>query len=254
MKHLKNFEQLNESIVGDKLKSVLDRLSKIDTKNLVEALLPYKHLLKPYYDKYYVNGVVQPELIEADIRKFNFTAKTNEGMFDFDYADEKSNPLILRILYKVFVRFPKAIIEIIVDHFKFTYESFKEKDYTAGFLGLLVSTVVVVVMWILGVFAYQCGDYLFNGLDNGVAKSGAQFEPAHYETHVHHVHSGKTSYTYTTRDYVPDRWHLEVQGLGEDSTRTEKWVTYNKDEGDGVWKGDTLTNDDNWTWEVTEQF
>ena len=38
-------------------------------------------MLKPYYDKYYVNGVVQPDLVVADIRKFNFTAKTNEGLF-----------------------------------------------------------------------------------------------------------------------------------------------------------------------------
>jgi len=91
MKHLKTYEQLNESLVGDKIKSLLDKFSKSDTKKLVEALLPYKHLLKPYYDKYYINGVVQPDLIEADIRRFNFTAKTNEGWLDTDYAEDKQS-------------------------------------------------------------------------------------------------------------------------------------------------------------------
>ena len=128
MKHLKTFEQLNESLVGDKIKSLLDRFSKGDSKKLAEALMPYKHLLKPYYKKYYINGVVQPELIEADIKRFNFTAKTNEGWFDTDYADEKSNPLILRVLYKIFVRFPKALVEIIVDHFRNTIESFRDDE------------------------------------------------------------------------------------------------------------------------------
>jgi hypothetical protein len=253
MKHLKTYEQLNESFVDDKMKLVLDKLSKIDTKKIVEALLPYKKMLKPYYDKYYVNGVVRPDLVEADIRKFNFTAKTNEGLFDDDYADEKSNPLILRILYKVFVRFPKSIIDLIVDLFTVVYEYFKEGEWGWGLLGSAGIIIGGILIWILGVFAYQCGDYLFNGLDNGVAKSGAQFEPAHYETHVHHT-GGKHSHTYTTHDYVPDRWHVEVQGLGEESHRTEKWITYNKTEGDGVWKGDTLTNDDNWTWEGTKEY
>lgn len=253
MKHLKTYEQLNESLVGDKIKSLLDKFSKGDTKKLVEALIPYKHLLKPYYKKYYINGVVQPELIEADIRRFNFTAKTNEGWFDTDYADEKSNPLILRVLYKIFVRFPKTLVEIIVEHFRNTIESFRDGDWGMGIVGVGITILSAIIIFITGIFAYQCGDYLFNGLDKGVAKGGAQFEPAHYETHTHHV-GGKHPYTYTTRDYVPDRWHVEVQGIGEESKRVEKWVTYDKKEGDGVWKGDILTNDENWTWEVTEEF
>lgn len=252
MKHLKTFEQLNESMIGDKMKSALEMLSKKETKSLIEMLIPYKNLLKPYYEKYYVNGAVQPEMIEADIRRFNFTAKTNEGWGD-DYADDNSNPFFLRILYKIFVRFPKKIVSALSEWFGDMFNHFREGEIGMGLASVVLTALGAILIFILGIFAYQCGDYLFNGLDNGVAKSGAQFEPAHYETHVHHV-GGKHPYTYTTHDYVPDRWHVEVQGLDEDSHRVEKWTTYDKTEGDGVWKGDTLTNDESWTWDGTEEF
>jgi len=252
MKHLKSFEQMNESLSSDKLKSVLDKLSKTDTKKLVEVLLPYKSFLKPYYDKYYVNGIVQPELIYADIRKFNFTAKTNES-FDEDYDDDKSNPLIMRILYKIFVKFPKNVIDLISDIFKNIYESFKDGNWAMGLISSALVIIGGVLIWVLGVFAYQCGDYLFNGLEKGKALGGAEFEAAHYETHYHSYRVGKTTHTYTTHDYVPDRWHVEVRGI-DDKERVEKWVTYDKKTGDDVWKGDLLVNDDNWEWEFTEEY
>jgi hypothetical protein len=255
MKHLKNFSQMFEAAGDGPVEAMLKRIEKKDTKALVSALMPYKHLLKPYYDKYYRGGEIRADLIEADIRKLNFTAKANEEYgWDEDYADDRRNPMILRILYKVFVRFPKSVVSIIADWFKDMIYSFRSGDIRFGIARLLVGAVTAFLVFLLGLFAYQCGDWLFNGLDKGVAKGGARFEPAHYETHVHRVHSGKSSYTYVTHDYVPDRWHVDVQGIGEESHRVEQWTTYDRQAGDGVWKGDTLVNDENWTWDGTEEY
>ena len=253
MKHLKTFEQINESLVGDKIKSFIEKLSTKDTKSIIEALLPYKSLLKPYYDKYYIDGVIDGDLIEADLRRFNFTAKTNEGAFDYDYADNKSNPLILRVLYKVFVRFPKIVIELISDFIKDIISDFRGGWYADGIVKSITGIVAAVIIWVLGLFAYQCTDYIFNGLDKGVSIGGSEFEPAHYESRSHTYRVGKTTHTYYTREFVPDRWHVEVRGI-EDKERVEKWCTYNKEVGDDVWKGDTLVNDENWTWEITEEY
>lgn len=251
MKHLRRF---NESGDADVVEPMLRKMANKDTKGLVSALTPYRSLLKPYYDKYFVDGEIRADLIEADIRRMNFTAKANEEYsWDEDYGDKKTNPLVLRILYKVFVRFPKTIIEIIADWFKEMIGEFRAGNIGSGLLQILIGALTALIVYVMSILAYQCGDYLFNGLDKGVAKSGAEFEPAHYETHTHHV-GGKHPYTYTTRDYVPDRWHVEVQGLGEESHRVERWTTYDRQEGDGVWKGDTLTNDENWTWDGTEEY
>ncbi len=248
---------MNESAIGDKMKSALEKLSGKENKSLIELLMPYRHLLKPYYEKYYVNGAIQPELIEADIRRFNFTARANEGWESIvdsrDYADNQSNPVLLRILYKVFVRFPKGIVSALAEWFGDMFRHFREGETYSGLVSATITAVAAVLIYILCIGAYQCGDYIFNGLDNGVAMGGAEFEPAHYETHTHHV-GGKHPHTYTTRDYVPDRWHVEVRGLDKEENRTEKWATYNREVGDAVWKGDTLTNNEDWTWEVTEEF
>jgi hypothetical protein len=254
MKHLKSFDQINESLINDKIKSFIQKLETKDTKSIIELLLPYKSLLKPYYDKYYIDGVIDADLIDADIRKFNFTAKTNEGWTP-EYDENNYNPFILRILYKVFYKFPKEVIqllyELISEFIKDIISDFKGGWYADGIIKSFRGLVVAFLVWILGLFAYQCADYIFNGLDKGVSVGGAEFEPAHYERRSHTYRSGKTTHTYYTREFVPDRWHVEVKGI-EDKERVEKWVTYDKNIGEGVWKGDTLVNDKDWTWEWTE--
>jgi len=251
MKHLKDFEQLNESLVADNLRAITQKLANKDNKSIIELFLPYKHLLKPYYKKYYVNGAIQADLIESDLRGFNFTAKTNEG-WEREYDEDDSNPLLLRILYKIFYKFPKSVIDMIVGFVKDILDDLRHGQYFRGLVRSFIGIAVAVVVWILGIFAYQCTDYIFNGLEKGVSIGGSTFEPAHYETHVHTVNTGKTHYTYTTHDFVPDRWHVEVRGI-EDKDRVEKWVTYSKSIGEDVWKGDTLLNDESWTWEITEE-
>ena len=55
--------------------------------------------------------------------------------------------------------------------------------------------------------------------------------------------------TYTTSDWVPDAWLVEVEG---ENGRVEKWQTYNREVGSSVNIGDKVINDDNWTWCETD--
>ena len=56
--------------------------------------------------------------------------------------------------------------------------------------------------------------------------------------------------TYTTSDWVPDAWFVEVEG---ESGRVETWQTYNREVGSSVNTGDKVINDDNWTWCGTDE-
>jgi hypothetical protein len=51
--------------------------------------------------------------------------------------------------------------------------------------------------------------------------------------------------TYTTSDWVPDTWFVEVEG---ENGRVETWQTINQQIGESTKEGDKVTNDDNWTW------
>lgn len=255
MKYLKTHQQLNESKGENILKDLLDNFSKkVDTKKLSEFVTPHKEFLKPYFNKYVENGVIDAELIHSDFKKLNFTASTNESWYrDDDYADNTDNNPILRFLYKFFVRWPKSFVKGLWEFFYDTViETFKDggMGIVMSFLMLLMWVGTAILVFILGVFTYQVTDYAFNGLDKGVVKTEVRFEPAHYEDHVHTMIIGKTTTTYVTHDWEPDKWHTQVQEEGGKSV--ENWVTYNKEVGEHTNVGQEVNNDDNWTWEGTE--
>jgi len=251
MKHIKTYQQLNESKNEDILKPILDKFSsKIDMKGLTEFLLPNKELLKNHYMKYVKNGVIDANAIHSDFSKFNFSA--NESWYrKNDYADDTDNNPILRFLYKLFVRWPKSFVSGIWEFFHDTViESFKDggMGIVMGFFALLMWIVVAILVFLLGVLIAQTIEWGMNGLDKGKVKTELRFEPAHYELHTHTINTGKTFYTYTTNDYVPDKWHTQVEG---ENGRIEQWVTYNHSVGDTTKVGQEVKNDDNWSWEGT---
>ena len=247
MKYLQTYSQLNESNGYDILTNLLNKFSKkIDAKKLTSLILPNKNLLMPYYNKYVKNGVINADDIYRDFKRLNFTA--NEGHYDYDYADNyKSNP-ILRFLYKLFVRWPKNIITGIWELFYDTVIETWHDSKLAGIVASILWLVVGIFVYLLGYFIYSGIEHEINGLENGKV-SKESFEPGHYEARVHTINTGKETITYTSNDWVPDTWYVEV--VGEDNRR-EVWYTYNHKVGDSVEVGDEITNDDNWTWRETK--
>jgi hypothetical protein len=253
MKYLKTYQQINESKGSDFLEGVLDKFSKsIDSKKLSEFITPHKEFLRPYFDKYVKNGIINADLIHSDFSKLNFKANESWGRDD-DYAYDTDNNPVLRYLYKFFVRWPKSFVKGIWEFFHMTViETFKD-----GGMGVVMSmfmsmmwVLAAILVYLLGMLMYQVTDYAFNGLEKGKVKTEIKFEPAHYEDHVHTIIVGKVTTTYITHDWEPNKWHTQVQD--ENGKRVENWVTYNKEVGEHTKVGQEVVNDDNWSWEGTE--
>jgi hypothetical protein len=249
MRYIKSYEQLNESTSSDTLKSLLDKFSnKIDSKKLAELVITNKDILIPYYKKYVKDGVVNADMIYSDFSKFNF--KANEGYWnDDDYADDENNHPVLRFLYKLFVRWPKNFITGVWSIFKDTViDSWRDNKFISIMMSVLwiISSILI---YLLGYLTYSLIEHEVSGLDSGIVKA-EDFKPAHYESHIHTVSNGNSTMTYTTSDWVPDAWFVEVEG---ESGRVETWQTYNREVGSSVNTGDKVINDDNWTWCGTDE-
>jgi hypothetical protein len=249
MKNIKTFKQhnetlLNESLSFDTLKNILNKLSKsVDTKKVANLVIPNKKLLTPYLNKYVKDGVIMADLIYEDFSKLNFRANEAWG----DYADDSSNHPVLRFLYKLFYRWPKNFImgvwEVFYDMVIDTWGESKIMSIFAGMLWLLVG----ILVYLLGYLTYSVVEHEISGLDKGIVKE-EKFDPGHYEVRVHVISNGKTTSTYTTNDWVPDTWYIEVEGDG----RKEVWYTYNSEVGKSVDVGDEVVNNDDWTWGETK--
>jgi hypothetical protein len=243
MRYIKSYTQLNESTGFDILNPLLDKFSKnIDSKKLSELILPNKDILLPYYKKYVKDGVIQADMIYSDFSKFNF--KANEGYWNDDYADDQDNHPVLRFLYKLFVRWPKNFITGV---WRLFYDTVIDTWRDSKFVSILASilwTVAAILVYLLGYLAYSLVEHSVNGLETGIVKS-EEFRPAHYETHVHTTTVNNMTSTYTTSDWVPDTWFVEVEG---ENGRVETWQTINQQIGESTKEGDKVTNDDNWTW------
>jgi len=257
MKYIKSYSQLNESVNGsDILKTLLDKFSKnIDSKKLAELILPNKDILLPYYKKYVIDGVIQADMIYSDFSRFNFKANENNygwvgrSTIDDDYADDRNNHPVLRFFYKLFVRWPKNFISGVWEIFKDTViDTWQDSKFLSIVMSIIWISVAIFV-YFLGYLTYSVVEHSINGLDNGIVKSEG-FRPAHYETHVHTINTGKTVSTYTTTDWVPDTWYIEVKG---ENGRVETWQTTNSQVGENTEEGDKVINDDNWTWCGTDK-
>lgn len=251
MKHIKTYQQINESKGSDILVDLLDKFSKkIDAKKLYNLLLPNKELLLPYYKKYCKGGVINADMIYADFSKFNFKANEDHYYGDKeDYADNEDNNPLLRFLYKLFARWPKNFIlgvwEIFYDTVIGSWRDSKAISIMMGFMWIMVALLV----YLLGYITYQFTEHAISGLEKGKVET-EQFQPAHYEQVPHTMIVGKTTVTYFTNDYIPDKWHIEVVG---DNGREEMWYTYNRSVAKHIKRGQEVTNDDDWTWEETEK-
>lgn len=248
MKHLKTYSQLNESKVYDILNSLLDKFSeKLDTKKLAGLILPNKDVLLPYYSKYVKNGAIDVDAIYSDFSRFNF--KANEGYGDpVDYADDKNNHPVLRFLYKLFVRWPKNFIKGV---WEFFYDTVVETWSDSKIMSILAGVMWIgtaILVYLLGYVTYTVIEHSISGLESGKVVE-EKFEPGHYELHSHTIIVGKVVSSYTTNDWVPDTWFVEVVG---ENGRKEVWSTYNQSVGRNTKIGQEVINDNDWTWSETE--
>jgi len=245
MKHLKTYSQINESKQSDLVESLLSIFSKkIDAKKLSNLLLPNRELLLPYINKYCKGGVINGDLIHEDFKKLNFTANESN-----DYADDTSNNVILRLLYKMFVRWPKSLVKGIADMF---YETVIENWKYDKFVSIMASIMwlgAAILIYILGYFVYSITEHEISGLKKGIVKS-EDFQAAHSETTMQTVIVGKTTMSIPQTRWINDRWFIEVEGS---NGRKEVWVTYNKQRGENIQNGQEVINDKDWTWEETEK-
>jgi hypothetical protein len=244
----RQYQQLNESINSNALETILNKFSKgVDSKKLSSLVISNKNFFMPYFKKYVKDGVVMSDMIYQDLSKLNFSA--NESWYDEDYADKEDNNPVLRFLYKLFVRWPKNLVmgiwnlfkEMVIDEWRF--------DKTMSIFASLLFIVSSILIFFLGYLAYAFVEHEVSGLKTGEVQS-EEFVPGHFEMRVHTIIAGKVPMTYTTNDWVPNAWYVEVVGK---NGRKELWYTYNSTIGRSVKKGQEITNDDNWTWGETEK-
>ena len=224
----------NESFSNeDKLQSLLQKFGKsIDTKKLLEVLEPYKDKLRKIATKYTLDGKIDARLIEKDIK--NFGLSTNEGLGDS----------IILLLVRL-INLPINLVRIIFYFFKDMWE---ESDWVKG----IQTFVVAVIIFVLSFSVYQIGEHAMNGISVGIINTEVEFTPAHYETHHHTYTDGKGhSHSYTTREYVPDTWEMDVRAS---NGRIETWKTIDHNTGVNANKEDVVKKAEVWEWEATKEY
>ena len=224
----------NESFSNeDKLQSLLQKFGKsIDTKKLLEVLEPYKDKLRKIATKYTLDGKIDARLIEKDIK--NFGLSTNEGLGDS----------IILLLVRL-INLPINLVRIIFYFFKDMWE---ESDWIKG----IQTFVVAVIIFVLSFSVYQIGEHAMNGISVGIINTEVEFTPAHYETHHHTYTDGKGhSHSYTTREYVPDTWEMDVRAS---NGRIETWKTIDHNTGVNANTEDVVKKAEVWEWEATKEY
>jgi hypothetical protein len=258
MKYLMGIDDVWESKTDDLVKNILDKASsKVDTKKIWNLLSPYKSYMDKLVKKYTIGGVIDSDKIYGDIKALQFgvsESRFSRSSWSFrepeSYDRDENNNVVLRLLYRFFVRWPKDLITGLWELFNtMIIDEIKDRNWFVATVNSGIAIITSIVVYLLGYWTYQFTEHAINGLDSGKVQE-IRLEPAHYETHYHTVRSGKSSYTYTTHDYVADRWHVDVVG---DNGREEMWVTYSPEVAHHTRVGQTIVNDDAWTWEDTEK-
>jgi len=256
MKRLLTYQQLNES---NKFTEVLENLlqkfdEKIDSEKLFQFLLPFKKEMDLLCRKYYKDGAIDADQIHSDIKSFSLM-KEERGYFDREYDEDEANNVILRYLYKFFVKWPKNFVTGLWKFFHMTVIETWQDSYD-GFLSKVMSVIALicwilvgVIVYLISVWAFLFFDMKMNGLTSGKVEEN-RFEAAHTEQYSTTVIVGKVPVTTWHTRNVPDRWYIQVVG---ESGRIEDWVTYDPQSSEAAQPGANVIKDDNWSWEDTEK-
>lgn len=227
MNYIKTYESFGSD---NSFQETLEKLSKkIDTKKLYSILKPYKKQLRKLYTKYSTNGIINTSMIENDINK---TSSVSEGFGDS--------------LLKRIGNLLKLPFELIGNLFSFIREM-----WTDGSVGKFMVVFIALITFVLGFMFYQVGEHALNGIEIGIVNS-SEFVPAHYETRTHSYSDSKGhKHTYTTREWVPDTWKVEVRA---NNGRVENWSTTDRTSGVSMHEEDVIRKTDEWDWTLTTNY
>lgn len=242
MKHLTHFQKFNESNTSvssetELLDSMLKKLSGKSEK-IWKLLYPYRETLSKKLSKYYVGGVIRTDLIESDIKNLRFMRQTNEGFFDEDTK-------IGRVLNFI-IGLPGNIIRSLISEIEDLIYDFKKGNYLFAAIKIFITAIVSLLVFAMVYFVVDTVQYAMYGLDQGVVKSEVKYVPA--SSRHQYVRVGK--HTSMVTKHIPEHWTIKVQGIGADSSRTEIWYTYEEDIAEKTQMGDTITNDENWSYDL----
>lgn len=245
MKHLTHFERFNESSdEGDSkvnlLETLITKLSK-NSERLLKSLLPYRDTLVKRLKKYYVDGVIRADMIESDIKGLKFMSATNE-----DYDSESKFQKVLSFILGI----PGALARTIWDVITETIQDIREKNYLFAFIRVFVAAIVAIVVLTISLFVVDVVKYSSHGLERGVATSEIKYVPAMDRTEYVTYRFDSGIRTIPVVKHTPEYWVIDVRGIGSDSTRTEQWFTYDQNVANNTSKGDTLTNNSDWSYNV----
>jgi len=249
MKTILTYNQLNESYRGSEyLEKLLLRFEeKIDNKRLSQFLLSYKREVDIICRKYYENGVINGNKILSDLKSLSLMKE------EMEYDDDQKNNIILRYLYKFFVKWPRNLVSGLWRIFHITViEQFQNGGTLEVLMGSIMAilySLVAIIVCIISVHTFLFFDMKLNGLTEGkVVKN--KFESSHTEHYTQSVIVGKSVIQIPQTRFVPDRWHVDIAGK---DGRIESWVTYYQGAANLAKPGVEIKKDDNWSWEGTEK-
>lgn len=254
MKNLMTFKQLNESkSVDDILKTLLEKFEKgVDSKKLFQFLLPFKKEMDLLCRKYYKEGKIDADRIHSDLKSLSLM-KEERGYYREEYDENEANNVILRYLYKFFVKWPKNFVTGVWEFFEMTVIDTWHDDDILGkvlsFFSIIMWVFVGVLIYMISTWTFLFFDVKYNGLTSGKVERKS-FERAHSETYYTTISTENSTITIPQTRWVNDRWHILVKG---EKGREEYWVTYNPAASESVVEGSEVKKDDNWSWEDTKQ-
>lgn len=242
MKHLNNFERFNESTNSRDsemklLEKIIEKLST-NSEKFLKFFLPYKETLVNRLKKYYIDGVIRADLIESDIKNLKLMRMTNE-----DYDSKSKFQRVLSFILGIPVEMARSIWEGLLD----TIDDIKSGNYLFAIVRVFISSIVAIIVLAISLVVIDSVKYSIYGLERGVVTSEVQYVPKVVRGRT--VKVGYVGYHRPTAVSTPEHWTVTVKGIGSDSTRTETWYTYDKDVAQGISVGDTLTNNNDWSYD-----
>lgn len=251
MKHLQTYYQLNESInTSNFMKKILENFDdKIDKSKLTKIVMRFKNDLYRLFTKYSENSKINADRIFKDVKSFNLTT---ESYWDPEYDEDQSNNVILRMLYKFFIKWPKNVVKFIWEMF---YDTVIETWKWGSALDRIMSGLMLACWIIVGIVVYfliylsvMFIDMKFNGIEHGKVTDKV-FQAEHNELVPVTIMVGKVPVTTYHTVHYNDRWFVQVTN----GDRVEDWVTYNRDLADTTSIGKEIDKIEDWSWSSTEK-
>lgn len=234
MNNLLTYEQMFESTDSGGVMKILNRIKMVDSSKMIKLISKHGNLIEKLVKKYVVDGVIMVDKIESDVKNLQFGVSENL---------ENEN-VILRLLYKFFYSWPKAVVEVIWEYiYDLVIYPFKKGRIISSMIGSIGILIVAGIVCLFSIWILSVGDVMVNGIERGRVEK-VEFIPAHDEMRVQTIYNGGQRSDWYYTEHVPDGWQVYVS----DGERVETWITHSKELGNTTEVGDSLTNGIGWRW------